>query len=181
MATIGPIPDRRSGSGRTSVRGRLTGLALVALVAIQISSVGAAFALEARPFGSSPMSGPVSGVVSVVPTGEGVAATTEAPERLGADPEQERKVWAVVGGLVVVALALSLLTARYWRLTRPTAVPHQRRPSRAHTADSPLPGTPSATGEADVVPVVDHDGLDTGEQDDEVLDLFVEDRSPESR
>lgn len=36
--------------------------------------------------------------------------------------DENRRIWLVVGGLVVVALALTLLTIRYWRHTRPTAV-----------------------------------------------------------
>jgi hypothetical protein len=34
----------------------------------------------------------------------------------------DRKIFLVVGGLVAVALALSLLTIRYWRITRPVPV-----------------------------------------------------------
>lgn len=36
-----------------------------------------------------------------------------------ASASEDRKIWAVVGGLVVVALALTALTVRYWRITRP--------------------------------------------------------------
>jgi hypothetical protein len=35
--------------------------------------------------------------------------------------DENRKIWAVVAALVLVAIALSLLTIRYWRKTRPVS------------------------------------------------------------
>lgn len=64
-----------------------------------------------------------------------VPSTTEAGATAGtsAEPEiplnnaeevaaENRRIWLVVGGLVVVAIALMLVTIRYWRQTRPVAV-----------------------------------------------------------
>lgn len=47
--------------------------------------------------------------------------TAEDDESAGGSTvaEENRRIWLVVAGLVVVALALTLLTVRYWRHTRP--------------------------------------------------------------
>lgn len=47
----------------------------------------------------------------------GDAGSTEPGGRRVAD--ENRKIWVVVAGLIIVAIALSLLTIRYWRRTRP--------------------------------------------------------------
>ncbi len=39
----------------------------------------------------------------------------------GSSASDDRKIWAVVAGLVLVAVALTALTVRYWRQTRPAA------------------------------------------------------------
>jgi hypothetical protein len=50
---------------------------------------------------------------------------------------EDRKIYAVVAGLVVVALALSLLTVGYWRWTRPAqSEPTQTRRTVAPTVAS---------------------------------------------
>jgi hypothetical protein len=38
---------------------------------------------------------------------------------LGATEAEDRQIWAVIGGLVLVAVALAALTVRYWQVTRP--------------------------------------------------------------
>lgn len=64
------------------------------------------------------------------PTDASTSSTvTVVEERVGAVPGEERKVWAVVGGLVAVAVALSALTIRYWIHTRPEKRPGRREPS----------------------------------------------------
>lgn len=72
-------------------------------------------------------------LVGSQPTDASSSSTvTVIEERVGAAPGEERKVWAVVGGLVAVAVALSALTVRYWFHTRPEKRPasqqrHRRR------------------------------------------------------
>lgn len=44
-------------------------------------------------------------------------------EEPGTSTDQERKVWAVIGGLLLVALALTIITVRYWRQTKPSQAP----------------------------------------------------------
>lgn len=61
-----------------------------------------------------------------VATTEAVAQTNQTLVESEATPDQplfteNRKVAAVIGALVVVALALLLLTIRYWRTTKPVA------------------------------------------------------------
>jgi hypothetical protein len=40
-------------------------------------------------------------------------------EEEGSSASEDRKIWAIIGGLLLVALALTVLTVRYWRQTRP--------------------------------------------------------------
>ena len=72
-------------------------------------------------------------------------------DQKGSSAAEDRKIWAVIGGLLLVALALTVLTVRYWRNTRPTGT----KPSssgrakgrsssgggakRARSADEPAP------------------------------------------
>ncbi|CAN5782008.1 hypothetical protein BH23ACT2_BH23ACT2_17750 [soil metagenome] len=88
--------------------------------------------------------------------GDGAGGSTVAAEN--------RRIWLVVGGLVAVALALSLLTFRYWRHTRPVPV------------DSRSPQSPRRSGWGDhsrrAVAGADHAAADesweprgTGEHD----------------
>lgn len=54
---------------------------------------------------------------------EGTSAESEIPLNNAAEVAAEnRRIWLVVGGLVLVAIALMLVTIRYWRQTRPVAV-----------------------------------------------------------
>jgi hypothetical protein len=92
---------------------------------------------------------------------EPVAEPTEAVGT-GSDKvaDENRKIWAVVAALVLVAVALSLLTIRYWRKTRPVSPDAEAEPE-ADVEDPPareLPGDPVDADAADdtaPVPVVD--------------------------
>ncbi|MEZ5178960.1 MAG: hypothetical protein R2746_12010 [Acidimicrobiales bacterium] len=83
--------------------------------------------------------------------------TTGAGSKRVAD--ENRKIWAVVGGLVFVALALTLLTIRYWRKTRPVPVdvpamvPADAATAAALTA-TPEPATAEGGPATEPVPAV---------------------------
>ncbi|CAN5576145.1 hypothetical protein BH10ACT1_BH10ACT1_37500 [soil metagenome] len=82
---------------------------------------------------------------TTAPTATGLAPTTTAAVTTttaaagGPDTdkvaEEDRKIWLVVGGLVAVAIALLLLTIRYWRHTKP--VPLDAAPVAADDAAAP--------------------------------------------
>lgn len=61
--------------------------------------------------------------VAAVPAEEPVAPEADDAGTVGTSgrrvADENRKIWGVVAGLVLVAIALSLLTIRYWRKTRP--------------------------------------------------------------
>lgn len=112
-----PLPARPV----TSVRGAAARLLVVALVTALV-----ALGSLSAPASARPRQDPTTTTVA------DDAASTSAPATdLDAEAEQEesagsrrvadenRRIWLVVAGLVVVALALSLLTFRYWRRTRP--------------------------------------------------------------
>ena len=74
--------------------------------------------------------------------------------------EENRKIWLVVGGLVLVALGITLLTVRYWRYTRPVPLAstpaqpgrHSRRAvAGADHAAADEQWEPRGTGEHDRV------------------------------
>lgn len=57
----------------------------------------------------------------------------------GSSASEDRKIWAVVAGLVLVAIALTALTVRYWRQTRPgPAGSSISKGRRARTEDEPV-------------------------------------------
>lgn len=64
-------------------------------------------------------------VVTTTAPAPTTASTTTASEPSTSSPsrtrvaDENRKIWLVVAGLVAVAIALTLLTIRYWRHTRP--------------------------------------------------------------
>ncbi|QXC61593.1 hypothetical protein KSP35_01720 [Aquihabitans sp. G128] len=69
--------------------------------------------------------------------GAGETTTTAAPATSSPSAASEnRKIWLVVGGLVAVALALMVLTLRYWRQTKPVPI------------EEPIPATSSADRKA---------------------------------
>ncbi|MCB0971921.1 MAG: hypothetical protein KDA97_10485 [Acidimicrobiales bacterium] len=151
------------------------GLALASLVApalpasaqdttdpsVSTTAADATTASTAAPAGT--------GDVAPDDTGQTVLESPSSDQRLATE---NRRVLAVIGGLVVVAIALTLLTIRYARATRPVAggeappsEPRRRRRSRKavagadhasadddwqpratgeHTAVAPKPATPFA-------------------------------------
>ena len=92
---------------RGSFRSRLAACALLAAVSIiGLGVVGGSAALA-------------------VPAQDPAVTITEAP-RAAAEAtrvaDENRKIWMVVGGLVAVAIGLTVLTVRYWNQTRPVPV-----------------------------------------------------------
>lgn len=73
--------------------------------------------------GSSTTVPATAGVTTTAAGGDGAPDVGAGSKRVA---DENRKIWAVVAGLVLVALALSVLTIRYWRRTRP--VPIEVRP-----------------------------------------------------
>lgn len=57
--------------------------------------------------------------------------------------QENRRIWLVVGGLVAVAVALALVTVRYWRHTKPVAVPAPS--SRDRASARPVASGPEAS------------------------------------
>jgi len=115
---------------RASRTARLVLVGLGLLAVVLLSSGTAADARPAQDPGTSTTLGsstsPVSVTTAAPTSADGV--TTPAPAA-AAGPgskrvaDENRKIWIVVGALVAVALALTLLTIRYWRQTRPWPVP----------------------------------------------------------
>jgi hypothetical protein len=66
--------------------------------------------------------------------GTTTTSTTEVPEEdgglLGLDLDANEKVWVIVGGLVLVAILLSVLTVVYWRHTKPDHTGIETRTAR---------------------------------------------------
>ncbi|MEO6629132.1 MAG: hypothetical protein ABIP03_11260, partial [Aquihabitans sp.] len=88
------------------------------------------FSVSALSIGSDTAPASTSGSVSTTAPGSARPLAGTAPDDSGASAADDRKVWAVVAGLVIVALGLSLLTIRYWRQTRPVAAGSRRSPGR---------------------------------------------------
>lgn len=114
-------PSSRNGPGR---RRLATLLLVIAIAVFGAGSVGVAGATGTQDptlpttsaaFGTEPAGVPVAS--TTVP-----AATAATPTTSGRSSEidaENRRIALIVGGLVAVALALVLLTIRYWRTTRP--------------------------------------------------------------
>lgn len=86
-----------------------------------------------------------------------------------------RKVMAVIGGLVIVALALMILTIRYWRVTKPIASEPVDAGEVADLAVAGVPvapivgsaaGEPAAAAPAPVTPAADDDDIWTTDEPD---------------
>jgi pyruvate/2-oxoglutarate dehydrogenase complex dihydrolipoamide acyltransferase (E2) component len=96
----------------------------------------------------------VAGSVTTLPaatTTSSVPATSTTTSSRVAD--ENRKIWLVVGGLILVALALAALTVRYWRQTKPSllpldAEPAPRRATRADRKAAAAVATTAAAAEA---------------------------------
>lgn len=122
-------------------------VALGSLTAPSRASAALASGAEtAEVVGSSPIDDqdePADATVSSSQDGsivENPLGATEEDQR-GSSASEDRKIWAVVGGLVFVALALTVLTFRYWRQTRPAPRPTSTRSGgrRAKTTDETAP------------------------------------------
>lgn len=123
-------------------------------VVVAVAVVLALAAASGVPAGAAPVAGRAGSVV-VAPQVTGTVGGddlivenplgTDPGEEVGASAAEDRKIWAVVGGLVAVAVALTLLTVRYWRQTRPigsgTAAPAGRSRRRRGAAGKPAPAT----------------------------------------
>ena len=83
----------------------------------------------AGPAGAMPAQDPITSTTAASVQTTALGPTT-AVAGAGTDTEvsasdtkrvadENRKIWLVVGGLVLVALGITLLTVRYWRYTRP--------------------------------------------------------------
>lgn len=116
------------------------------------SPVGAAPSAQVQPDqGTAPpttgsQGSPVTtqNLLDGTPTTVAAAATTApstSPTTRVAD--DNRRVWLVVAGLVLVAVLLALLTIWYWVRTRPATVaagPGRPRPGRDHGSPGPTAG-----------------------------------------
>lgn len=76
-------------------------------------------------------------IPSTTTTGGGEISVAEGGPGSAEVAAENRKIWAVVAALVAVAIALTLLTIRYWRQTRPA------RPASSQD-DRPEPVLPPA-------------------------------------
>lgn len=96
-----------------------------------VRTVGGSAAFRADAITSSASQASDTGAdVTTTEPGTATPLTSSGADGTGSSASEDRKVWAVVGGLVAVALALSLLTIRYWRQTRPMPVRSGRGPGR---------------------------------------------------
>lgn len=122
------------------------------------------------------------------------AGSTGTGSRRVAD--ENRKIWAVVGGLVLVAIALSLLTIRYWRKTKPVppttglmlptdaalAVALASTPEDGEPGSPAAPALDAAAEPEEPVPAaawVPHDDLASDAADDTAPVPVVEAAAPE--
>jgi hypothetical protein len=128
---LGPAPAR-------ATRPRaVTAAVLLALAVLAAPAVGAG------PAGARPAQDPTATTLpgetvpgATVPgqtTLPGATATSSTPatETVTSSrvADENRKIWLVVGGLVVVALLLTALTFRYWRQTKPQLLPVAPEPA----------------------------------------------------
>lgn len=81
---------------------------------------------------------PAGTSTTAVAAPEGTPADSEPPLN-NADEiaEENRRIWLVVGGLVMVAIVLLLVTIRYWRQTKPVAAEAEPEPPAESTDDDP--------------------------------------------
>jgi hypothetical protein len=160
-----------------------------ALLLVLAVTVGLSLAVPAGfgPAGSGPFgSASVAGASPLAPTATTVVDPVDEPvvenplgtepgEQVGSSTAEDRRVWAVVAALVGVALALTVLTVRYWRQTRP---PGTRAGGSRSTRSRRSRRRDAAEGPAQA-PVVDPAGERSEPRpapvDDDLDDLFVDD------
>lgn len=110
--------------------------AALALVGVLTLWGGAVSAQEVPPSTVPDVLVPGSSTPTSVPPTSGPATTTTAPAAgddgglLSFDLDANEKVWVIVGGLVVVAVLLAVLTVVYWRHTKPDRPKRDRRIDR---------------------------------------------------
>lgn len=89
--------------------------------------------------------------------GQTLVETAKPPERRLAT--ESRRVMAIIGALVFVALALLVLTIRYWRVTKPVRFePDASTP----TPEPEVPATPAAAAAAVAEPAASAEDVPTG-------------------
>ncbi|MBP7631731.1 MAG: hypothetical protein KA758_14850, partial [Acidimicrobiales bacterium] len=121
-----PCAPLHSTSGRPGARERTRPTALVAVALATLVTVSTLAGGGGTRWGTTAVAG--AAPVTVDPGEAGDAGDagdsilenplgTEPGEEVGSSTAEDRKVWAVVAGLIVVALALTALTVRYWRQT----------------------------------------------------------------
>ena len=107
------------------------------ILGIILSASGLAL-VGAGPAGAKPAQDPVTSTTAppvqttaldptTVVAGAGTDSEVSASDTKRV-ADENRKIWLVVGGLVLVALGITLLTVRYWRYTRP--VPRATTPNQ---------------------------------------------------
>lgn len=132
VVTLHRSPSAYQPSQPGSPRRRLAAVGLlVALVAFGVGGISGADAVSAAG-NQDPTITTTSEVFGTDPSGASDAPTTtmlsgdpSSPTTSGRSTEidaENRRIAIIVGGLIAVALALILLTVRYWRATRPVLV-----------------------------------------------------------
>ncbi len=164
-----PVTPRPGGTSLRPVRSVLGALLLALLAVLALGGPVGAAPTQDPSFGTT-VPGDTTGTdltattEPVTPsTAAGDAGTTTTPEDDDATTtsssrvaDENRRLWLVVGGLVVIALALTVLTIRYWRQTRPVRA--------SEHLPEPEPDAP-ATGQLPVVVATETDD----DADDDVL------------
>ena len=185
-----PCAPLHSTSGRPGARERTRPTALVAVALATLVTVSTLAGGGGARWGTTAVAG--AAPVTVDPGEAGDAGDagdsilenplgTEPGEEVGSSTAEDRKVWAVVAGLIVVALALTALTVRYWRQTRPVGG-GRRGPRAAGSRRSRRAGRSRRSGRSG------RSGRSTGDDPvaartdpapdpggDELDDLFVDD------
>ena len=159
-------PPAHSSSQTGSGRQRLAAASLiVAIAAFGAGGLGGDGAASARST-QDPAVTATSGAFGTDLVGATDAPVTTAPSAEKASPTtsgrsaeidaENRRILAIVGALVAVALALVLLTIRYWRATRPVAADTRVSDESTDVEDE----NPEAEDEnvAEVPPTVDRTG-----------------------
>ena len=124
-----PLAGATCGGGPRSGFGVRLAAASALLVIGALLFVGPTSASAQVTPGAVTTTVPVSGTTVAGGSADGAVTETESSPRVvaaGSDHRlltEDRKILGVVGGLVVVALALTLLTIRYWRQTKPVRPP----------------------------------------------------------
>lgn len=194
-----PCAPLHSTSGRPGARERTRPTALVAVALATLVTVSTLAGGGGTRWGTTAVAGAAPVTVATVDPGEAGDAGgagdagdagdsilenplgTEPGEEVGSSTAEDRKVWAVVAGLILVALALTALTVRYWRQTRPVGG-GRRGPRAAGSRRSRRAGRSRRSGRSGRSgrstgddPVADRADPAPDPGGDELDDLFVDD------